>query len=113
VEAVPYFEWGGRDRGGADAFAEKRPGWPMPIHALLVRHGVDFVFHGHDHFYARQEVDGIVHQLVPQPGHRGEGSVRQAAEYGYVNGDLRPGSGYLRVAVSRDGVAVEFIRTRR
>lgn len=113
AEAVPFYEWGGRDRDGRDVFAEKRPGWPMPIHALLVKHGVDFVFHGHDHFYAKQEVDGIVYQLLPQPGHPGEGSVRQAAEYGYVSGDMRPGSGYLRVEVSRDGVTVDFIRTGR
>ena len=26
------------------------------------------VFHGHDHLYARQDLDGIVYQEVPQPG---------------------------------------------
>jgi len=25
------------------------------------------VFKGHDYFYARQELDGIVYQLVPKP----------------------------------------------
>ena len=111
AEAVPYFEWGGRNRDGSDGFAEKRPGWPLPIHALLLKHGVAAVFHGHDHFYARQEVDGIVYQLVPQPGHAGEGSVGQAKSYGYEQGAFRPGSGYLRVKVSASRVSVEYMRT--
>ncbi len=109
--AVPFFEWGGCDLDGRNAFAEQRPGWPMPIHALLSKHGVTAVFHGHDHFFARQEVDGIVYQLVPQPGHAGEGSYARAREYGYLQGDIRPGSGYLRVEVSSDGPRINYIRT--
>ena len=112
AEAVPFFEWGGRDPDGRDAFAEKRPGWPLPIHALLVKHGVSAVFHGHDHFFAKQEVDGIVYQLVPQPGHPGDGSLSQAADYGYLNGDTRPGSGYLRVTVTTAKVTVDYVRTQ-
>lgn len=112
AEAVPFFEWGGRDLDGrGDVFTEKRPGWPMPIHALLVKQGVTAVFHGHDHFYARQEVDGIIYQLVPQPGHPGEGSVRSAGEYGYATGEILPGTGYLRVTVSNSKVTVEYVRT--
>lgn len=110
-EAVPYFEWGGRNRDGTAGFAEKRPGWPLPIHALLLKHGVRAVFHGHDHFFARQEADGIVYQLVPQPGHSGEGSIRQAKSYGYERGEFRPGSGHLRVIVSTTRISVEYVRT--
>lgn len=111
AEAVPFFEWGGRDLDGRDAFAEQRPGWPMPIHPLLVKQGVNAVFHGHDHFYARQEVDGVIYQLVPQPGHPGEGSIRSAREYGYATGELLPGTGYLRVTVSNSTVTVAYRRT--
>jgi hypothetical protein len=112
AEAVPFFEWGGRDPDGREAFADERPGWSLPIHALLVKHGVAAVFHGHDHFYARQEVDGIVYQLVPQPGQRGQGGIRDAAAYGYRGGDLRPGSGYLRVSVAGGAATVDFMLTR-
>lgn len=111
AEAVPFFEWGGRELDGRDAFPEKRPGWPMPIHALLRKYGVTAVFHGHDHFFAKQEVDGIVYQLVPQPGHPGDGSIRQAAEYGYRSGDMRAGSGYLRVTLSNATATVAFVRS--
>jgi len=113
AEAVPYFEWGGRDLDGKDVFDAKRPGWGLPIHALLVKHGVTAVFHGHDHFYAKQEADGIVYQLVPQPGHRGDGSIREARNYGYLDGDLVPGSGYLRVSVSSADTTIDFVRTAR
>lgn len=111
AEAIPFFEWGGHELDGRDTFAEKRPGWPMPIHELLRRHGVTAVFHGHDHFYARQEADGIVYQLVPQPGHPGNGGLGSAREYDYATGDLLPGSGYLRVTVSSAKVTVAFMRT--
>jgi len=111
AEAVPFGEWGGRNLDGANVFASKRPGWELPIHSLLVKHAVTAVFHGHDHFYAKQEVDGIVCQLVPQPGHRGKGSVRCAKDYGYLNGAIVPGSGHLRVCVSGAQTRVDFVRT--
>lgn len=111
AEAVPFFEWGGHEWDGRDTFAAQRAGWPMPVHALLVRHGVTAVFHGHDHFFARQEVDGIVYQLVPQPGHPGEGSVSQAASYGYRSGTIQPGTGYLRVSLDSAGADVAYVRT--
>lgn len=111
VEAASLYEWGGHEKSGKDTFAANRPGWEKPIHALLVETGVSAVFHGHDHFYAHQELGGIAYQLVPQPGHPGEGSVGQAANYGYRGGDSRPGTGYLRVSVSSSGTAVEFVRT--
>lgn len=111
AEAARLYEWGGLDPDGGDVFAARRPGWPMPIHALLVKNGVTAVFHGHDHFYARQTVDGLVYQLVPQPGHPGEGSIGQARSYGYAAGELLPGAGYVRVKVAGEKANVEFVRT--
>lgn len=112
AEAAPHFEWGGRSLNGADEFAARRPGWPMPIADLLRKHGVGIVFHGHDHFFARQESGGIVYQLVPQPGNPGGPAVpRFAAEAVYRDGDLLGGSGYMRVAVSPSEVRVRYIRT--
>ena len=67
VEAAPFYEWGGRNPDATDGFAEHRPGWDMPIHQLLVRNHVNVLFHGHDHFFSRQELDGVVYQLVPLP----------------------------------------------
>jgi hypothetical protein len=112
IEAAPLFEWGGRDADGRDAFAKKRPGWPMPIHQLLVRNHVDIVFHGHDHFFARQELDGVVYQLVPQPGAEERGRVGVAGSYGYTHGDILSSPGHLRVRVSPQELCIDYIRSR-
>ena len=109
TEAAALYEWGGRTRAGTDEFAAQRPGWPAPIHQLLRDTGVQVVFHGHDHFFARQEADGIVYQLVPQPSHRNY-RHDQAAEYGYAKGDFLPNSGHLRVHVGPDQARVEYVR---
>lgn len=112
VEALEYGEWGGNNADGSDGFKTHRPHWELPIHRLLVRHGVNAVFHGHDHLYARQERDGVVYQAVPQPGHPGQGLPRFAAEYGYREGAILGGAGHLRVTVATDKATVDFIPTR-
>lgn len=110
-EAAPFYEWGGRNSDGSDGFQQFRPGWPMPIHTLLVQNHVAMVFHGHDHVFAAQELDGIIYQEVPQPGSPDSNRVpRAAAEYGYRNGVILGGSGHLRVAVSAAKVTVEYVR---
>jgi predicted phosphodiesterase len=109
-EASLFFEWGGKDLNGQNTFAQKRPGWAVPIHDLLVKHGVNIVFHGHDHLYAQQERDGITYQLVPQPGHSHFDNTRSAAEYGYRSGIIAGASGILRVMVSPERAVVEYVR---
>jgi len=109
AEAAEYFEWGGNSLDGQYDFDSKRPGWEKPIHQLLVENNVSIVFHGHDHFFAKQDVDGIVYQLVPQPAHNRHGNLRTAAEYGYVQGKILAGSGHLRVAVTPGKAAVEYV----
>lgn len=110
VESTPYFEWGGMNADSTPGFAELRPGWPMPVHDLLVKHKVSAVFHGHDHLYVRSERDGIVYQCVPQPGNP-RGNTRAAAQYGYRSGILLGSPGHLRVRVEADKATVEFVRT--
>ena len=113
AEAAPFYEWGGRNADGSDGFAQNRPGWPMPIHQLLVQNKVDIVFHGHDHFFAKQELDGIVYQEVPQPGMPGGGKVpRNAVEYGYVSGVMFGSPGYMRISVSPDRVTADLVYSR-
>lgn len=110
IEAAPYWEWGGRGSSGEAEFAARRPGWEAPIHELLVRHGATVVFHGHDHMFAKQELDGVVYQLVPQPGHRRGGQTSSAAEYGYLAGEIQPSSGHLRVRVGPDEARIDYVR---
>ncbi|MBX7259372.1 MAG: metallophosphoesterase [Candidatus Hydrogenedentes bacterium] len=112
AEAARFFEWGGRNLDGTPEFAQHRPGWPAPIHDVLKKYGVSVVFHGHDHFFARQELDGIVYQLVPQPATPGGRNVtRMVSEYGYVSGDFLPSPGYLWVSVGNSETHVVFKNT--
>lgn len=109
-EAAVLYEWGGKGKGGEDEFKAKRSGWEMPIHQLLVKHKVSAVLHGHDHFFAKQELDGIIYLMVPQPGHPGFDRLRNADEYGYIRGEFLPPSGHIRVTVSSEKAAVEYVR---
>ena len=111
AEVAGHYEWGGRSPDGTDAFAARRPGWQAPVHALLARAGPTVVFHGHDHFYAHQEHEGVVYQMVPQPGHPGGDVSRMAAEYGYTSGVFLPSPGHLRVRVAPDVTTVEYVRS--
>ncbi|WP_395744198.1 metallophosphoesterase family protein [Prosthecobacter sp.] len=106
---APYMEWGGKNADGSEGFAARRPGWPLPIHALMVKHGVSAVFHGHDHLYVPEDLDGITYQEVPQPGHP-SGGTRSAEEYGY-KGTVRGSSGHLRVIVKPGEARVEYVRS--
>ena len=113
AEAAPFYEWGGLNPDGSDGFKQHRPGWPAPIHPLLVQNKVSIVFHGHDHFYAKQDLDGIVYQEVPQPGYTGNGKPpRSAAEYGYLSGTMLGSSGHLRVRVTPKEALVDYVRTK-
>ncbi len=110
VESAPFFEWGGLNSDGSPGFAQHRPGWPMPIHDLLVKHGVSAVFHGHDHLYVHGQRDGIHYQCVPQPGNLG-GNTRSASHYGYASGVIHGSPGHVRVRVSPEESKIEFVRT--
>jgi hypothetical protein len=109
-EFAHLFEMGGSNLDGSWGFDIKRPGWGKPIHTLMKENNVTIFFHGHDHFYGKQEKDGIVYQEVPQPSNKNVTNI-SATEYGYVNGLFLPGRGYLLVTVSDQGVKVEYIGT--
>lgn len=112
VEAAPFFEWGGKELDGSDGFATKRPGWTAPIHDLLVQAKVSAVFHGHDHVYVKQELDGIVYQEVPQPSARNTSSGPSiAASYHYDTGTIVSSAGHLKVTVSPSKVDVAYMRS--
>lgn len=109
-EAAPFWEWGGKGLSGEDEFDAHRPGWGKPIHQLLVEHGVSIVFHGHDHMFIKQDLDGIVYQLVPQPGHPRFGNTITAEEYGYLSGEIQSSSGHVRVRVDGDSARIDYVR---
>ena len=116
--AAPYFEWGGKNWDGTWGFDLHRPaadGWSLPIHDLMVKNGVKIFFHGHDHDYARELVDGIVYLECPKPDDAGY--AWEPYSYGH-NENLYPNnivelqnSGYFRVSVSPAEAKVEYVRS--
>ena len=109
-EVAGYFEMGGNNTDNTWGFDKYRPGWGKPIHQLMVDNKVTVFFHGHDHFYGKQQKDGIIYQEVPQPSNRNI-SNSSAAKYGYVDGILMAGRGYMLVTVSETGAKVDYIKT--
>jgi uncharacterized protein (TIGR03437 family) len=112
-EAAKYSEWGGYNLDGTYGFSTYRPKMPMPIHQLLLKYNVTAYFHGHDHFYGNQELDGIKYQEVPQPSaNNGNNEASIATSYGYSRGTFVNGRGYVRVTVDPNaGVTSQFIQT--
>jgi hypothetical protein len=102
-------EWGGYDQKGTTwEFTANRPGWAMPIHQLLVKNKVSVLFQGHDHMYAKEELDGLVYQTVPMPSDSSYtlGMIANGDAFGGVK---LTGSGHLRVTVSPEKATVDFI----
>jgi len=111
VEVAALNEWGGKNADGHDGFKEHRAGWDMPVHQLLVSNHVAAVFKAHDNFYARQELDGILYLMVPQPSFAGEDRIRDLDNYGYRQGKFLGNSGHVRVSVSPERVGVDYVKS--
>ncbi len=103
IERARLFEWGS---SGAE-FKTHRPNWEMSVHDLMKKHGVNIFFQGHDHLYAKQEVDGVIYQTVPVPA---DPNYQTYNENRYLSGVKLPNSGYLRVTVTPERATVEYIR---
>jgi hypothetical protein len=108
VDECDLYEWGGHNKRGDWEFAERRPGWELPVHQLMVKHGVTIFFQGHDHLYALQQRDGVVYQEVPMPADHGYMTYNDDR---YQSGIKLPNSGHLRVTVSPENVRVDYIRS--
>jgi len=107
--AAKYCEWGGYNEDGSTyAFNTRRPGWNMTIHQMLVSNHVSAVFHGHDHQYAYEKLDGVVYQSLPAAGFSGNGFGIYNETDPLTLKTLQSG-GHLRVSVSPTGSTVEYI----
>ena len=103
VEMAGSFEW-----GDASGLAVHRPGWDKTIQQLMADNHVTIFFQGHDHIFARQELDGVVYQTLPEPANPNYSLENKSA---YTSGDIFPNSGHVRVTVSPEGVTVDYIRS--
>lgn len=107
---APLYEWGGlQSIGGNYTFTNNRPGWPMSIHEMFVNYGVNVFFQGHDHLFAREEVDHVTYQEVPMAADSTYqiGMLANASAY---TADTLDGTGHLRVNVSPNCVQVDYVR---
>lgn len=119
---VHEFEWGGWNRNGtAYEFPAQRPRWAKPIHQLFKDTGVTIVFSGHDHVFAREIIDNIVYQSVPNPADNTYTAFNAdayaparvslpGASYDPATAVVLPDTGFLHVTVSPSGVTVSYIR---
>ena len=106
---APYCEWGGYDENGTTySFNTRRPGWSAPIHQVLVENHVSAVFHGHDHQYAYEILDGVVYQSLPAAGFSGNG-FNIYNENDPLTIRVLPSQGHLRVTVSPLEATVDYI----
>jgi Calcineurin-like phosphoesterase len=111
IEVVKYLEMGGYNLDGTWGFDKARPGWAKPIHQLLVDNHATIFFHGHDHTYAKQDLDGIVYQEGPQPSAGGTELGNRGKQYNYIHGTVLGGTGYIRVRVSPTEVKADYVET--
>ncbi len=108
--SVPLYEWGGYEGNKRVwGFSTNRPGWAKPIHQLMVDNGVTVFFQGHDHLYAKEQVDGLVYHEVPMPSDSTYEIGVLANADAYTDVTMR-GAGHIRVTVAPDSVLVEFVR---
>ena len=102
IELANTFEWG--DSKNLSAHRT----WDKTIHQLMADNNVTIFFQGHDHIFARQELDGVIYQTLPEPANPFYSWENEDA---FTSGDKFPNSGHVRVTVSPDGVTVDYVRS--
>jgi hypothetical protein len=110
VTNAKYYEWGGYDEDGITySFTAMRPGWEKPIHKLFTENGVNIFFHGHDHVFSHEVLDGVTYQSVPMPSDSTYqiGILANGAAY---TTDVVGGTGHLKVTVSPGGIKLDFVQ---
>ncbi|MFN7983279.1 MAG: metallophosphoesterase [Vicinamibacterales bacterium] len=119
---VHTFEWGGYNKNGtAYEFGSMRPTWAKPIHQLLNDTGVTIVFSAHDHLFAREKVDNVIYQSVPNPADNTYTAFNAdayvpsrvqlpGARYVASEGVTLPNAGHLLVTVTPQQVTVSYVR---
>ncbi len=106
-------EMGGYNEAGTTyQWATERSGWGSdPVHQMMVANGVSAFFHGHDHQYAYEQLNGMVYQSVPSASFTGSFGIYTTGN-GYTTwADSSQNPGYLKVTVGPSQTHVDFIRT--
>lgn len=109
VSTATGCEWGGM-QGNQYKFDVYRPGWGKPIHQVFIDSGVDIFFQGHDHLFAKEQLNGVVYQEVPMPSDNTYtfGYSANASAYTDVTID---GTGFVKVNVTPTCVTVDYVKS--
>ena len=113
VDSANLVEWGGYNVGGTVwGWNTQRSGWgSQTIHQMMVANGVTAFFHGHDHQYAYEKMDGIVYQSVPSGGFTTNFGMYQDGGNDGKTIEAVNGSGHLLVTVGPTASTVDLIQT--
>jgi hypothetical protein len=104
-----FGEWGGYNKNNTWGFFAKRPGWARPIRQLFTKYHVNIFFQGHDHIFAKEDLNGVAYQEVPQPNSLyGQAWLDKRFTY---NGITQPSSGYIRVTVNPANAKVDYVKS--
>ena len=103
------YEWGGM-QGNQYKFDQYRPGWGKPIQKVFEDTGVDIFFQGHDHLFAKEQLNGVVYQEVPMPSDATYTFGYAANADAYTNVIL-DGTGHVKVNVTSDCVSVDYVKS--
>ena len=115
VDSANFVEWGGNNTDGTTyTWATNRTGWgSQPIRQMMEANSVTAFFHGHDHQYAYERLNGMVYQAVPSGSFSGSfGTYTTGGNSGNtIWADSTQGPGHLKVTVSSTEATVDFIRS--
>lgn len=104
------YEWGGNEGDGKTySFDKNRPGWGKPIHQVFKDTGVNIFFQGHDHLFAKEDLDNVVYQEVPMASDSTY-EIGMLANADAYTANQRNGSGHIRVSVNPENIKVDFVR---
>jgi len=117
IAGRPTFEWGGEDTTGMNVLASKRPAYEHgSIHDMLVGEGNQVVLKGHDHFHARQQLDGMVYLSMAKPDDTGQhtGDLwgwRWESFYPDAETLMSENSGFYSIIVNDTTATYSYIQT--
>lgn len=117
IAGRPTFEWGGENSSGVDILATERPEYvDGAVHDMLVGGGNQVVMKGHDHFHARQSLDGMTYITLAKPDDTGitTGNLwgwRFFAFYPDAVTFFAPNSGFLSITADAAQATYEYIQT--
>ena len=109
IEEAGDYEWGGKNANGSWGFSANRPSWALPLHQLMATNHVTIFFQGHDHIFARQQLDGVTYLTLPNPADPNYSLFNSDA---YTNTLYKTNNtGYVRVTVASSNVEVDYVKT--